>query len=490
MNGCIELQRRIWLFAAPLLALIYLFGLTTAGLLGPDEPRYAAVAREMARSGDWITPRLWGQPWFEKPALLYWMTGVAFRFGLGEELAPRLPIALVSILFLIFYQRILEREFGSRASWFATAILGTSAGWLGYSYAAVTDLPMTAAFSASMLLLLGWIEKGETRHIPAAAFLLGIAVLAKGLVPLVLTAPLVWFGRKRWRDWTRARAMLPFVAVAVPWYLLCYLKNGSGFINVFFWQHQVDRFGSGALQHEQPFWYYAPVLLAGLLPWAPLTALLPHAQLYGDRRTRFLLLWLVFGFMFFSVSINKLPGYLLPLLPAAAALMGIALAERRRAVGLLFACALPLILVPAIAGVLPQALAVGISRSHIPSFHWTWLVPLIPIAAISWLEYSGRRRWAVGLGTVAAAIAVLFLKAAALPAIDLAVSARPLWRQIASRREDVCVAETHRSWRYGLNYYSVVPLPDCAEQPKPVQIRQTAGRAALLVTQTSGPADY
>ena len=75
---------------------LYFFGLTRTGLLGPDEPRYAAIGRAMATTGDWITPRLWGAPWFEKPALLYWMTAAGFKAGLGVDLAPRLPVALAS----------------------------------------------------------------------------------------------------------------------------------------------------------------------------------------------------------------------------------------------------------------------------------------------------------------------------------------------------------------------------------------------------------
>src|SRR6059058_1547329 len=99
-----------FLLTIPLLYLLYLlyfFGLTNAGLVGPDEPRYAAVARQMAQSGDWITPRLWGEPWFEKPALLYWMEAAAFRLGLSEDLAPRLPVAVFSVAFLIFFYWIL-----------------------------------------------------------------------------------------------------------------------------------------------------------------------------------------------------------------------------------------------------------------------------------------------------------------------------------------------------------------------------------------------
>src|ERR1700740_2719460 len=103
-------------------------------MLGPDEPRYASIGRAMAASGDWITPRLWGEAWFEKPALLYWMTGAGFRLGLGDDLAPRLPVALLSVAFLVFFYWALRREFGGRPALAATIILATSAGWLAFSY--------------------------------------------------------------------------------------------------------------------------------------------------------------------------------------------------------------------------------------------------------------------------------------------------------------------------------------------------------------------
>src|SRR5881409_679220 len=98
----LQIPRALWI-AVPLLFFLYLFDLAGTGVLGPDEPRYASIAREMARSGDWITPRLWGEPWFEKPALLFWMTGAAFRLGLNADLAPRLPVAIASVAFLIFF---------------------------------------------------------------------------------------------------------------------------------------------------------------------------------------------------------------------------------------------------------------------------------------------------------------------------------------------------------------------------------------------------
>ena len=255
--------------ALPVVFLLYFLNLTSVGLLGPDEPRYASIAREMARSGDWITPRLWGQPWFEKPALLYWIQGLAFRMGLGEELAPRLPVALMSVAFLLFFFWILRREFGDRAAGFATAILGTSAGWVAFSHIGVTDIPLSAAFSAAMLLSLGWIERGERNWLPAAAALLGLAVLAKGLVPLVLAVPMALFAGRRLLDWFRPQVLAAFLVVALPWYVLAFLCNGPPFLNQFFWRHQVERFSSDALMHGQPFWFLIPVLVAALFPWIP-----------------------------------------------------------------------------------------------------------------------------------------------------------------------------------------------------------------------------
>lgn len=482
------LRARAFLLALPLAYALYFFGLTNVGLVGPDEPRYAAIGREMARSGDWITPRLWGEPWFEKPALLYWMTGAAFRLGLGEHLAPRLPVALVSVAFLIFFYWILRREFGDRAALFATAILATSAGWLSLSRIGVTDLPMSTAFSAAMLLSLGWMDRGERSRLPVAAALLGVAVLAKGLVPLVLVLPLMWFGRKRLRDCIRPQVLGAFLVVALPWYLLCSARNGWVFVQEFFLEHQVERFTSDALLHGQPFWFFIPVLMAALFPWTPAMVLLARRSLYTDSRRRFLLLWIIFGLVFFSLSTNKLPGYILPLVPAVAALSGIALAEMKHARWVLGACATLLILVPPIAAMLPGALASGLSRSPVPAFQWTWLLPLIAAAVVWYLETMGQRTSAVALLVVSITACVVAIEMQTFPAIDRIASARPLWREIAADSDRVCVARLHRSLRYGLNYYSATPLPDCRSVPRELQITQDPGSPPRLVSVYAVPA--
>jgi len=463
-----------------LLYLLYFFGLNGAGLLGPDEPRYAAIGRQMALSGDWVTPRLWGEPWFEKPALLYWMTAIGFLAGLGPELAPRLPVALTSVAFLVFFQRRLEREFGRRASCYATAMLATSAGWLAFSQVAVMDLPLAAAFSASLLVSFDWIRTGSLKAAAVAGLLLGLAILAKGLVPLALAIPLVWFGRRR-----RA-ALVTFGATALlsaaPWYLACAALHGRAFLEEFFWRHHVERFASETIQHVQPFWFYLPVLAAGLAPWTPLSILGFRQELRSEARLRLLLACFLFGFVFFSAATNKLPGYLLPLFPALCAVLGRAAAEAPRLGGPLAASAVMLALAPWAAAVLPEALRVGLSRAERPAPGLEPLVAVLLLAGLVWWwERAGKRDYAFAALTAGAAAGVLFVKLTAMAALDREVSARALWREIEPRREQVCLEPVHRSLRYGLNYYSLTPLPGCEERDLPFHVRQEPGRPAELV---------
>jgi 4-amino-4-deoxy-L-arabinose transferase-like glycosyltransferase len=476
-------KRSLWcLFPAlVLLYFLYLFRITGTGLLSTDEPRYASVSREMARSGDWVTPRLWGQPWFEKPALLYWMTGAGFRLGLGEELAPRLPVALLSLLFLAFFYWFMRREFGATPAGYAAAILGSCAGWVSFSYSAVPDLPMSAFFSAAMLLGMIWLRDGQLKWLTAAAGALGFAVLAKGLVPLALAIPFAWEARSKWRGLLRWQPVAAFFAVAAPWYVLCYIKNGAPFVQTFFWEHHFGRYTSTALQHVQPFWYYIPVAAAALFPWTPAATLLFSRRLYLDPRCRFLLLWLIFGLIFFSVGPNKLPGYILPLVPPAAALAGIALAEAgRSARWVLAGVACLLCLVFPLASVLPQALAAGLSRSSIPAWNFLWTLPIGLAAAVWYLEFRRLRSAAVFLLAAALTAAVIYLKLISFPEIDSISSARPLWRTIVSSPGAVCVEAIPRNWRYGLNYYSIEPLPDCDQSPRPVHVAPGDGVPRVL----------
>ncbi len=441
-----------------LVCALYLADLTGMGIFSADEPRYADIGRAMSGGGDWVTPRLWGQPWFEKPALLYWMIAAGFRLGLGPDLAPRLPMALLSLAFLAFFWWRLRIEWGARVAWFSAGMLATSAGWLAYSHIAVTDLPLAAFFSAALLLTLPWMARGDRTLLPASAACLGLATLAKGLVPLALFLPVFALAGRRILDWLRPLPILAFSVVALPWYILCTIRNGSVFPRVLFLEQTFGRFRSTALQHGQPVWFYIPVLLLLLYPWFPLMIFpgcKPSLPL-RDPRVRMLAAVVVFGFVLFSAMLNKLPGYLLPLLPAAFTLLGIAVAGAKRPA---LAAIAPLALIgalPAIARIAPGAFAHGLRSTGIP---WQAAVPGIVIAAvIGTLLARALPRSAFVLATAIAGIGFLWFQFAVFPKLDASASARPLWRADHPR----CAPPMRRAELYGLYYYSGGEIPACA----------------------------
>jgi len=347
---------------------------------------------------------------------------------------------------------VLRREFGPSAAWYSATILATSAGWLAYSHVAITDLPMSAAFAAAMLTLPLAHARGSegdgARAAVWAGVLLGIAILAKGLVPLALFIPALWFLRHRIRN--LALVFAAAALVATPWYVLVTLRNGRPFLEEFFWKHHFGRFLSAALEHGQPVWFYAPVLLAGLFPWTPLLGLLFKRRLYQDRRALFLLAWLAWGFVFFSASRNKLPGYLLPLLPPLAVLMGVALASAARPQIWLALCGLLFCVAPPLIEALPQALLNGIS--HV-SLHFTAAGILASLALAAACAVGRRERSVAGLALFTTATVVWILWQV-YPQLDRQLSGR-------AAASMTCLPQTNRSQRYSIDYYAGQSLPDC-----------------------------
>lgn len=412
----------------------------------------------MARSGDWVTPRLWGSPWFEKPPLVYWTTGLAVRLGLGPELAPRLPVAAIGFGFVLFFYWFVRREFGETEALYATAVLGTSAGWAAYSYVAVMDVPLAAFFAAAWLLTFEWVRGGEGSMGRAAAVggLLGLAALSKGLVPLVLFAPVIWPMRRHFGKLAIIAAAC--LMVAGPWYVLCAMRNGSEFLNEFFVRHHFGRFSSEELQHVRPFWFYVPVLFGFVFPWTPAAALV-RPGLFRDPRVRFTGWWLAIGFVFFSVSTNKLPGYLMPLMPGLALVLGLALAWARRAALALFACALLLAVAPSAGAMLPHALDVGLSRTPMGGLASPWTFGFVLSAAAPLVVgIRGRRTEALGLTAIIGCVALLYVKAVALPATDVV---RPFYSAHRDWLESACFHEVGRDERYRLQYYAEREFPAC-----------------------------
>jgi 4-amino-4-deoxy-L-arabinose transferase-like glycosyltransferase len=299
-------------------------------LLGPDEPRYARVAVEMQRSGEWVTPTLQGEPWLEKPPLYYWLAGGAYRL-LGEtEAAARVPSVLALLLLTGITALVGARLYGSAAGLHAGFVAGTSLLTFAYGRAASMDMLLAASVTLSIglagLRLVGIAGRTAWAGGAAAA---GLAMLAKGPLGLLLPALVVGGYVVATREWRHLRdalsplAIAAFAVVALPWYVAILRDQGSHFVDVFLLNHNLQRFTSTIHNHPGPPWYYVPVLFLGLVPWSGL--LVPGLARAAPRESRsdlFVLLWLLLPLVFFSAAASKLPGYILPCIAPLAILMG------------------------------------------------------------------------------------------------------------------------------------------------------------------------
>ncbi|MFN7921123.1 MAG: glycosyltransferase family 39 protein [Bryobacteraceae bacterium] len=455
-------RTKFWIVAALTAGYLSLGELAQNGFLKEDEPRYASIGRQMARSGDWISPVLWGEPWFEKPPLIYWTTAAATRVGLHDEWAARLPVALVSLAFLVFYYLRLRVFFGADTAWAAAVMLASSIGWVAYSHLAVPDLLLSATLGAALLSMMsGWFV--------AAGILLGLAILAKALVPVALAAPVVVAlliaDRSRWKGVLTMAAIA--LAIALPWNIAMYQRFGRAFVDELYIRHHWQRFRTGEDLHGRPIWFYVPVLAAGLFPWIPMFALLFRPVQWRDPARRMLFVWLTGGFAVLSVPAGKLPGYILPLFPAAFALIGrefAGLASKTRLAFLALCAWLAAGLAPAIEDPLVQALQTGLSRaSSAPNWKWMGIgaVGVVGVAATALLARQKLDR----PGWVALIAGTVFASFWWSKRLDVEVSSRFLWRtEWETHREQICIGDIHRAWRYGLNYYSETPLPDCDKE--------------------------
>lgn len=306
--------------------LMFFHQLGGIGFLGPDEPRYAAVARGMYETGDYLIPRLHGETWFEKPPLLYWFAALGFAlFGVGEA-AARLPSAICATLsvFLIYWcgRRLFSRWIGFGAA----VILASSVGFFALARGASTDMPLTAALTGALVFfVLGMDAEGSARRWYLYGFYaaLGIGVLAKGPVAVLLpTFALALFFLWRWRDVESKRwhpeGILVTLLVAAPWYVVVIWLKGQEFIDVFIINQNLQRFTSGIHGHQEPLYFFIPVLLLMMFPWTFL--LIPALCRRFSRSEQLILVWALAPFVFFSLSGSKLPAYILPMVPPIALL--------------------------------------------------------------------------------------------------------------------------------------------------------------------------
>jgi len=332
--------RTDFLLLAGFCAFFFFYGLGAFGLIGADEPRYAQVAREMFDRHDWITPTLGGRAWLEKPPLYYWQAMLAYSIVGVSDASARIPSAVDAIL-LVLAVYFVFRRFRRGVEVDAALITASCTGIIGYARAASMDMPLTAAFTVAMLAWWSWRESEKRIYLAAFYVCLALGMLAKGPVaPFLAVVVLLIFAAatNAWRLVMRTLwipGVLLFSVIALPWYIAVQLQNPQ-FFREFILEHNLARFSTGIYHHPEPFWYYLPVTALALVPWAVFVAascVESFRVWWAERKTArnepdlelqfriFACCWLVVPVLFFSISQSKLPGYILPAIPAGAVLL-------------------------------------------------------------------------------------------------------------------------------------------------------------------------
>jgi 4-amino-4-deoxy-L-arabinose transferase-like glycosyltransferase len=312
-------------------------------LLEPDEGRYAQIPREMLERGDWVVPHLQGQPYLDKPPLLYWLVMLSYQaFGVAEGPARLIPALAVHATILLLYL-LGRRSLGERSAFWGAIFLTVAPGFAGMGRLLIMDGLLTLWVTLALLATFEAV-RGERFRVGwwyLAAMAAGLGVLTKGPIPLLLLAPPVWLHRRLTGHqvpigWKHLVGFLAVVAtVNVPWYAGIFLREPV-FLRYFFWEHNVLRFVQ-PFDHLQPVWYYLPILLGGLLPGTVLLYAYVRHLTSGDvertsTRTPEHGFWLLAGgwcLFFFSMSGCKLPTYVLPAFPCLCLALGDFVARTR-----------------------------------------------------------------------------------------------------------------------------------------------------------------
>ena len=343
----LTLAKRGWLLLFLAVTAFYFYGLGHMPFVGPDEPRYAQVAREMFLRRDVVTPILGGETWFEKSPLLYWGMIAGYRlFGVNEwsaRLAPALS-GLLTVLAVFWTGRRVcqfsERAVSGLAPW-SGAITASTLGIIVFSRGVGFDIVVTMTITWALCFFLvsefDSDEKHRRRLLFGFYFFIGLSLLAKGLIGLVIPFSVVGLYQLMRRQFPARYFLLTLwwglplaFAVASIWYLPVILKHGWPFIDEFFVQHHFARYLSNKYRHPQPFYFYLAILIPMSLPWTVfLIEGIVKSRTWSlrsndpiDRMRVLALAWLIMPLAFFSFSGSKLPGYILPILPAGALIAG------------------------------------------------------------------------------------------------------------------------------------------------------------------------
>jgi 4-amino-4-deoxy-L-arabinose transferase-like glycosyltransferase len=404
MRALHESKSFVWTLLI-LFILVWLYMLGVRTLVPTDEGRYAEMAREMVATQDWITTRLNGIKYFEKPPLQTWMNAITFElFGLGEWQA-RLWTGLCGLFGIGLVAYTGRRIYNGRVAFYAALVLGSSFYWAGMGHINSLDMGLSGMMTLALCSLL-LAQRYEANAKQQRNWMLlcwagmALAVLSKGLIGIVLPgAVLVLYTlvARDWGIWKRLhliKGLIVFFVITTPWFVLVSQRNPE-FLEFFFIHEHFQRFTTKIHSRVGPWYYFIPLLLLGILPWLgvffqsmfnsirrqPSETHMISGESHGRFKPSLLLLvWSAFIFVFFSISSSKLPSYILPIFPSVALLIAIYL-ERTNYKALLWAgatlaipCAISLAFIPRIPGLASDSFSLPLLEAHVP---WVYAAAIL-----------------------------------------------------------------------------------------------------------------
>ena len=335
-------RNRIWVIDIACLGVLFIIFYTlwlgTYPVFTPEEGRYSEVAREMVTAGDYITPRINGVTFLDKPILHYWLQAAAINLFGVQEWALRLFPALFGVLGTLMLYICGSCLFNRRTGLLATIILATSPLYFGGAHYANLDLEVAVLISCTLLCLITSFQlhdKTRLCFLFAAYIFSALAFLTKGLIGIVFPAMITGIWIITLRRFSLLKkihlvfGILLFIAIVSPWYMMMQKANPK-FLEYFFITQQVTRFlSSGEFNNKTPLWFYIPIVLIGFFPWAIFLIQAFHKSFnriwhahHAFAIDWFLLLWVGIIFIFFSIPQSKTMGYILPIFPPLALLVG------------------------------------------------------------------------------------------------------------------------------------------------------------------------
>ncbi|WP_425060734.1 Undecaprenyl phosphate-alpha-4-amino-4-deoxy-L-arabinose arabinosyl transferase [Sporomusa carbonis] len=313
-------------FVALIAATIMFFYLGGIPLLDPDEPVYGETPKEMLRFNEYLSPRIYGEYWYDKPPMYYWLVAGAFRLFGMNEFAARFPSALLGVAGVLAVYLFGRQLFNRRAAMAGALVLATSVEYFYLGKAAVTDITLNFCL---MLSLLGFI----TKRYSLMYIFAGLATVTKGPVGFLFPGAIIFLYLAATRRFELLREMkilkgiILFAVTALPWYWFMYNTHGSAFIDTFLGFHNVTRFTSPEHPEGVLWYYFIPVLILGFFPWTSILVQsvwcsLTKSSFEQNRILLFLNIWAAFIFTFFTISQTKLVSYILPVYPPLALIAG------------------------------------------------------------------------------------------------------------------------------------------------------------------------